>query len=173
MRLTAVTQPSAKTEGCESGGADEVLQRRSTQRRSLKLSAVASSPSARETQFLIRDISPGGLLIEAEALTLAIDDEVEVQLPDLGVASARVVWASGPFFGCEFSDPISVGAVSAALLKATPQSMKEDPAFVEDSASVFAGGRTRIEPKINLSAAFFLSLALWALVGLAVYLLTR
>lgn len=171
MRLTAVIQPSATTEGCESGEASEVLQRRSTQRRSLKLSAVASSPSAGETQFLIRDISPGGLLIEAEALTLAIDDQVEVQLPDLGIANARVVWASGPFFGCEFSDSISVGAVSAALLKATPQSLEEVPAFAEDSASVFAGRRTRIEPKINLSAALFLSLALWALVGLAAYLL--
>lgn len=173
MRLTAVLRPSAMIEDSYSVEANEASQRRSSQRRSLVLSAVASSPSVEEAQVLIRDISPGGLLIETKALTLAIDDHVQIQLPNRGIANARVVWVSGPFFGCEFSNSISVGAVSAALLKAIPQSLAEYPAFVEDGALHVAGSRTRFEPKINLSAALFLSFALWALVGLAAYLLTR
>ncbi len=68
---------------------------------------------------LIHDISTDGLLLETAA-DIA-NDRVEVQLPHLSAAQARVVWSHGRFFGCEFSEPIPSAAVSAALMRSDPR----------------------------------------------------
>lgn len=172
MHLKAVLRSSASSDDSLSRGVVDGLQRRSTQRRSLELSTVANSTEAGETRVLVRDISPGGILIEAEAPALCVDDSLEVHLPDLGVAHARVVWTSGRFSGCEFSDSISTSAISAALLKAKPPSPKEH-AFDESNANLYEGQRGRFDPTQNFSVAFFMAFALWALIAMAAFLLTR
>lgn len=167
MHLKAILHSSDASEDSASQGAAEALQRRFAQRRSLELSAVANSPKAGETRVLVRDISPGGILIEAEADDLCVGDSVEVHLPDLGVATARVVWTSGRFFGCQFSDPISTSAISAALLKAKPPTQK-----LEQDAQYFESKWVRFEPTLNFSFAFFLAFVLWALIAMVAYLVS-
>jgi len=90
--------------------------RRGAARRSLKLEVHATS-SRDATRALIRDLSVRGLLIETTA-DLAVGETIHVALPEAGATEARIVWATGAFFGCEFASPISKAAVSAALLLA-------------------------------------------------------
>jgi hypothetical protein len=59
------------------------------------------------------------MLIETAA-NLHAFDAVEVDLPEVGAASAFVVWHSGRYFGCEFKEPIFQAAVSAARLRSSP-----------------------------------------------------
>ncbi|OBX17655.1 hypothetical protein A9995_15305 [Erythrobacter sp. QSSC1-22B] len=173
MHLKAVLRAPASGDDIVSRGAAEGLQRRFAQRRSLELSAVANSPEAGETQVLVRDISPGGLLIEAEAPTLCVEDWIEVHLPNIGIAQARVVWASGRFFGCEFNASIPTSTISAALLKAKPPTSKVEQVFAGSNANHFEPKRAHLEPALNFSFAFFMAFALWALIAMAAYLLTR
>jgi hypothetical protein len=91
------------------------LERRSRARRTLFLEiAAAGGPGAGRT--VIRNLSETGLLLEtAEPLTLG--ENIAVDLPEAGVVQANVVWTRAPFFGCEFTAPVSRAAVSASLLK--------------------------------------------------------
>lgn len=171
MRLTAVL----RTSDAEQNSGEEVaaVDRRRSARRSLTLSADANVPSAGDTQVLIRDISPGGILIEAEVPALAVDDQIEIYLPDKGVVRTRVAWASGRFFGCEFSEPVSAGAISAALLMAEPQIADREPSRTAASMHPFGEGRRQFEPEVNFSIPLYLSLGVWAVIAAAIYLLVR
>lgn len=173
MRLTAVLCSMNDDEISISGDADKAFDRRRSTRRPLRLAASSSAASAGDIQVLVRDISPGGLLIEAETPALAVDDWIEVSLPDKGVVKARVAWTSGRLFGCEFTEPVSVGAISAALLKAEPQVAEDTPSAVADVENLSPGRRLKLVPELNFSTALYLSLALWAVIGAAVYFLTR
>ncbi|WP_165938481.1 PilZ domain-containing protein [Parafrankia sp. BMG5.11] len=153
------------------GDAADRPERRTEQRRSLKLSAIASSPSAEETRVIIRDISAGGLLIEADLGIMSPDDQLELDLPREGIVRARVVWQSGHFYGCQFSEPVSTGAVSAALLKSEPSlagilNSTGDPA--EATPRV---GPPSLEPELNLSVALGLALLLWGCIAAGAYFL--
>jgi len=87
--------------------------RRGWTRRSLSL---VSSLQGTGTEVTIHDVSSTGLLIETTA-ELAVFDDLEIELPEAGFTAAVVVWTSGRFFGCQFKDRISQGAISAALLR--------------------------------------------------------
>ena len=92
--------------------------RRGKARRTLRLVAhAAASQSAKEV--LILDLSTTGLMIETTT-DLAVDETIEVELPEAGAITARVVWKREAYFGCEFLTPASVAAVSAALLRSAP-----------------------------------------------------
>lgn len=67
----------------------------------------------------IRDLSSTGLLFETSA-DLAIGETIEVHLPEIGAARARVARSDGQLFGCQFEQPIPRAAVSAALLRSQP-----------------------------------------------------
>jgi hypothetical protein len=170
MRLTAVLRTGNEPGDSLSGEWTGSFDRRRSARRSLRLSASNSVPSPGDTPVLILDISPGGLLIETAASSLSVDDQIEILLPDKGLAKVRVAWRAGSFFGCEFSEKISAGAISAALLKA-------DPYNPGNARTVDA---TRIEnlarsagfvPELNLWLPLYVSLALWALIVGTCYLL--
>lgn len=169
MHLNAVLLESNEPRGSFSGEAVEAPQRRRTERRSLRLSAVTSSPPTKGAHVVIRDISMGGLLIEADLDVLAKDDWVEVSLPGKGLVRARVAWQSGRFYGCQFSEPIVEGAISAALLKSDP-SAREDKLAIATEEEAFSRGRSQgLNPELNFSAAVVLALTLWALIGSAMY----
>jgi hypothetical protein len=139
------------------------MNRRRSKRRSLTLSAFASLPRASEIPVLIRDISPGGLLIQADSGTLRIDDQVLLDLIDGRTVLARVAWTSERLFGCEFASPISVGAISAALLRGEAQSRST---VSGDHLLPELGMRGEaLEPESNLTVALALGFLLWAGAG--------
>jgi hypothetical protein len=169
MRLAAVLRPEPSGAIKVPDGANRNATRRRTERHSLRLSAVTTLPSAGGTQVLIRDISPGGILIEAEPAALTVDDWIEVSLPDTGPVKGRVAWTSGGFFGCEFYQPISVAALSAALLKARPASDADSFLDTMSDKPPLSGSRSRVLPELDFSVAMMLSFALWGLIWAAVY----
>jgi hypothetical protein len=67
----------------------------------------------------IHDLSSTGLLIETEA-GLAPFDSIGIELPEVGLAQALVVWSGGHFHGCQFKERVSQAAISAALLRSLP-----------------------------------------------------
>lgn len=168
MRLTAVLRSTGEDNKSLSGERSGAFDRRRAVRRPLRLSATTSAPLPGDTPVLILDISPGGLLIEADSSSLSVGDRIEIILPDKGPVQVRVAWGAGGFFGCEFSETISAGAISAALLKADPRVAPTNAACEKSSA-----GRAGFLPELNFSAAFYLSLILWALIGTTIYLLVR
>jgi PilZ domain len=64
----------------------------------------------------VRDISLTGLLLETSS-AMAVGARFELELPRAGAITAVVVWSSGTFYGCEFDQPISQAALSAAVLQ--------------------------------------------------------
>ena len=108
---------------------DQSADRRNLSRRRLSL---ASSLEASGHHVSIHDISATGMLIETAA-ELAPDDDFEIDLPESGATRALVVWNSGPFFGCEFIEPLSRATISAALLRSLPASAPQLPLSLETS----------------------------------------
>lgn len=72
----------------------------------------------------IRDISRTGMLLENRSAML-VGATFDVSLPQAGQVCAHVVWTSGDFYGCEFDEPISAAAVSAALLHSDPRQRRQ------------------------------------------------
>jgi hypothetical protein len=168
MYLQAVLSTSTESTGSFSNQTGHSMNRRRTERRSLTLSASASSPSESGISVLVRDISPGGLLIQAEAGTLKIDDEVTLELADDTRVQARVAWMSERLFGCEFKTPVPVATVSAALLKAEPQFGAPNSGFrgLPHSRNV----SEEVVPEANFSLALILAVLLWVAGGWALAL---
>ena len=168
MYLQAVLSIPQGSASSFSNSTARSIYRRGPKRRSLTLSASASLPRGSEVPALIRDISPGGILIQADAGTLAIDDEVTLNLADDTTIRARVAWTSERLFGCEFKTPISVATVSAALLRAEPQSRAAGPGNrpLADSGKARGG----FLPEANFSVALLLGISLWAAGGAAMAL---
>jgi hypothetical protein len=160
MYLQAVLSPSTASTGSIARQTARSMNRRQTERRSLALSAFASSPNESGIPVLIRDISPGGLLIQAERGILTIDDQVTFELADDTQVKARVAWVSERLFGCEFKTPVSVATVSAALLKAEPQSDPADNALRGPPRT--PGTSEKVVPEANFSLALLIAVFLWA-----------
>jgi len=112
-------------------------EKRSTARKTLRLSAPGQQAGRQATNVLIRDLSAGGMLVESDT-RLKVGEKISVELPHHGASDASIVWVSGRFYGCRFAKPLSSAAVSAALLKSQP----EDPewAGVEESAPAILTG---------------------------------
>ena len=158
--LQAVLSTATGNPGSLSNLAARSTNRRRSERRSLILSASANSPNEGGIPVLIRDISPGGLLIQAKAGTLKIDDEVTFWLADDTPVHARVAWMSERLFGCEFKTPVSVATVSAALLKAEPRSTIGHIGYSGPPRS--QGVSKDIVPEASFSLALILAILLWA-----------
>ena len=112
----------------------ETTDRRRTTRRTLRLDVAARSSTA-ESAVVIRNLSRTGLLIETDA-DFVMGETFILVLPELGAAPARIVRSEGRLFGCEFLSPVPASAISAALLKASPD---ED---VDPDAEIAAVGET-------------------------------
>ena len=172
MRLSAFLQVSPPDSGTFASLVPADSNRRKAPRRSLTLSASSKSPHGHDIPVLIRDISPGGLLLESGPGALAVDERVDLALPERPSVRARVAWTSGSFFGCEFSETISAGALSAALLKSDPRSLNDTDLPV-DAVDRQAGAHRRFMPELNFTAAFLLSALLWAVISLIAFLVLR
>lgn len=85
-------------------------------RRMLRLEARGLTAAGDPTTVQVHNISADGLLLESET-SLASGERIDIDLPHAGTTAARVIWASGSFFGCQFDAPISTAALSAAQLR--------------------------------------------------------
>ena len=94
-------------------------ERRASARRALKLDVQSAAAAQAGAQVTIHDLSLTGVLLETSA-PLTSSETFEVDLPHAGKVEAAVVWNSGEFYGCEFKEPISTAALSAALLRSPP-----------------------------------------------------
>ncbi|WP_395622461.1 PilZ domain-containing protein [Sphingomonas daechungensis] len=131
--------------------------RRTSPRRKLSLSA--SLPSS-GMPVVIHDISTTGVLLQTAAKLEPFDD-FEIDLPEIGATSAFVVWNSGEYFGCEFANPVSRAAVSAALLR-SPIVQPDTAVAVEEDSEVDDPADGRFALGTRLRAILGISIALWA-----------
>ena len=88
---------------------------RGAARRSLRLHTPGSL-GANAIDVLIHNLSLTGFLIESTS-DLAVGEAITIDLPEAGATTATVMWKKGAMHGCEFERPISLGAVSAAMLR--------------------------------------------------------
>jgi hypothetical protein len=96
---------------------------------------------------------------------LAVNETIEVELPEAGAITARVLWKRDAYFGCEFLAPASVASVSAALLRSAPKhprlfSTPDRPKGVLDYA--------RVPPEPIIKAASPLVATIWLMLVLIV-----
>ena len=156
--------------------------RRGSQRRKLSLGV---SLGAGGDPVIIRDFSSHGMLIESAA-KLPLFDRIEIDLPEAGKTSAFIVWNSGRYYGCEFTEPLSKASVSAALLRSQPKtnaSPAEQPVFsvvraneaeaplTEDS--IDAIGEDKAPLSVRLRVILGSAILLWAIIVGAVWGLAR
>lgn len=102
----------------------EIGERRGSARRALRLAVDGRAHGA--CRVTIHDLSLTGVLIETST-PLAAGETFEVDLPEAGKVEASVVWSSGEFYGCQFKEPLSTAALSAALLRSPPVDVPQVP----------------------------------------------
>lgn len=133
--------------------------RRGASRRKLQLDVGGTTGSGAQAEVVILNISETGLLVRSSA-ALSIGERFEVSLPQAGRKTARVMWASGDLFGCQFDEPISRAAVSAAQLRGKPEpaapasdmpaAIPSDPGERDDS---FGGRLKRLRQQRRMTMA--------------------
>ncbi|TCM17962.1 transcriptional regulator with XRE-family HTH domain [Novosphingobium sp. PhB165] len=89
-------------------------------RRKLMLETQGSSATARDMPVLVHNFSETGLLLESDSV-LAPGETIELDLPEVGLTPARVVWSSGKLYGCAFDRVLPRAALSAAQLRSAVQ----------------------------------------------------
>ena len=129
------------------------------------------SPTGEEMSVAIRDISAQGFLIEAESDSLSEGEVIDIDLAENGIVTARVMWASNRYFGCQLNTAISPGAIGAALLRADARVPHNTPVpEVKALGSSRPAGDGKFKPELNFAVAFYLALLSWAVIGLGIYL---
>ena len=78
-------------------------------------------------EVAILDLSLTGALLETSTPML-VGADFEIELPHAGRVEAVVEWSSGEYYGCQFTQPISPAALSAALLQSTPRTLEASEA---------------------------------------------
>lgn len=146
------------------------LDRRDANRRTFKLSFDAADEPGM-TPVVILDLSRTGMRIRSTA-GLEIGAYLEVALPEAGTVSAKIVRKVREEFedeyGAEFEEPITEGAVSAALLAAPAA----PPPVAEDDASL-AVPDEKLSYRARLGILIGLSVAAWLVVGGAIYVIAE
>lgn len=136
--------------------------RRTAPRRRLHLDSVGATGE----KVTIHDLSSTGILIETTA-ALAEFDQIEVELPEVGMAQATVIWSSGDYFGCQFHAELPRSAVSAALLRSPFVPAPPTAAagtLDEDAEEPSEAADDRLPFAVRLRVILGSSLALWALI---------
>lgn len=72
----------------------------------------AAGPDGQPLSLVIVDLSPSGLMARCDH-RLASGERLQVDLPGVGVRSAKVCWSLGGRIGCEFDAPINLEAYLA------------------------------------------------------------
>jgi transcriptional regulator with XRE-family HTH domain len=101
-------------------GPATVGKRRGAKRRQLRLTTEGLVAAGGIGEVIVHDLSATGLLLET-SVPLAVDESIEVELPEANRAKAKVIWQSQNLFGCQFSAPLPRAALSAAQLLSSPE----------------------------------------------------
>jgi transcriptional regulator with XRE-family HTH domain len=109
-------------------------------RRKLRLEAQGALPSGAAPRIVVHDISLTGLLIESP-VAISIDERLSIELPQAGDTWAKVIWASGRFFGCQFDAPVSAGVLSAVQLGSVAAEQEAPASRVEPALDATFGAR--------------------------------
>jgi len=104
--------------------------RRRSARRTLKMGAQSDHSSVSE-RVTIHDLSQTGALLETSNPML-VGAEFHIELPHAGKVEATVEWNSGEFYGCQFMEPLSPAALSAAQLRSLPLTSAPQPSAAID-----------------------------------------
>jgi hypothetical protein len=157
---------------------ETVQDARAGDRRRLHLQVELSTSASGAPAATVRNLSSTGLLIET-ATPLAVGETIEVDLPRAGNRSAEVVWSSDQLYGCRFTQVITEGAISAALLRGQPVA----PAVARELESSleqqgYRPDATKAESQVLSRRAKFLvvsvlALASWTPFGAAAAFVTR
>ena len=86
------------------------------QRRTLRLVSRGETEGGSAATVTIHNISATGLLLETGA-PLIEGELLDVDLPDVGMTRAQVIWSSGNLHGCAFAAPVSPATLSATQLR--------------------------------------------------------
>jgi hypothetical protein len=160
-----MAQVLAATIATPSGNPDAPFEQRSDARRCLSLQVTGNLDEAlddsRDFNATVRDLSRVGFLMDSTT-AMTVGEMIYVELPRLGRVSARVAWTEGRLAGCRFVSPISLGAVSAALLRAVPDAV----ALVADGPSVRTDpvAEEELSSRQKLAVLLSLSLLSWVVV---------
>jgi len=122
--------------------------KRRTARRKLHLNAQGAGSAGADIQVLIHNISLSGMLIECDA-SLAVDDQIEVDLPHAGVVTTIIIWVSDNLFGCQFATPISPAAVSAAQLQSAALGDDAGPILGSTDSVAVASSNARFGARLK------------------------
>lgn len=95
-------------------------ERRTSNRRALRLETSGTLPRGIEANVTIHNISAAGLLIESDS-PLGVGEVLSIALPEIGPVGAEVVWESGRLYGCAFEQALGEAVLAAAQLKGMPQ----------------------------------------------------
>ena len=90
------------------------------ERKRLLLETRGALASGAETSVTIHNLSETGLLIET-AVELEIGESIDLVLPQVEGIRARIVWASGPLYGCAFETAVPQATLSAVHLRSAVQ----------------------------------------------------
>jgi PilZ domain len=101
-------------------------------RRTLHLRVRSSGPSER-ANAQVHNLSENGLLVETSG-QLKVGETLYVDLPEAGLTPAVVIWNRGNHFGCEFVQWIPSSAVSAAILRSSPERLIGEEPWIGESA---------------------------------------
>ena len=141
------------------------LEQRTEVRRCLSLQVAGSLDedldSGADFNATVRDLSRVGFLMDS-ATAMTAGELIYVELPRLGRVSARVAWTEGRLAGCRFLEPISSGALSAALLRAVPNDGPLPAAGA--SIELDPGAEPELSSGQKLGVLISLSLLRWAAV---------
>jgi transcriptional regulator with XRE-family HTH domain len=122
-------------------------------RQMLRLEARGLTEAGEHAPVLVHNISADGLLWECK-VPLASGERIDIDLPHAGTTSARVMWASGSFFGCQFDAPISSAAMSATQLRSdAPDQVDTAPRPAALSSQSFGGRLQRLRKDRGLTLA--------------------
>jgi len=130
----------------------------------------APAPNVPGATATIHNLSETGLLIETGA-SLSIGDTIEVELPRAGTRTAEVVWNGDGLFGCRFTEELTSGAVSAALLQGSfgahsiGVARQDLTPGAEFGAENSARPQDKLSPRVRLGLKVGLALLAWAVVA--------
>lgn len=102
-----------EVEDSDTGFADG---KRRAERRRLLLETQGALASGGETQVILHNVSESGALLESR-VELEIGESLEIELPEIPQARARVIWASGQLYGCAFDVRVPTATLSAVQLR--------------------------------------------------------
>ncbi len=142
-------------------------------RRRLQLEFCGATSDKRLTGAVIQNLSQTGLLMQTTA-RLDVGEMLDVDIPEVGLVSAAVIWMSGDLFGCQFREPITRSALSAAVLRSDPFFAVAEPASIPDIANredaewAEPSDTSKLPFGTRLRIIFGLSVGLWSLILFAV-----